>query len=275
MRESESKGQKTVSHYDANYDNFAANLYEEIRRETHDEDIGQNGWLSAKEQDDFISWLELGPDSRLLDVACGSGGPALRIARITGCAVHGVDLHEQGIAHARSLAEAQGLSERARFDQADASQPLPFPAESFDAITCIDAVNHLPNRPRVLADWVGLLKPRGRLLFTDPIVVTGILTNEEIAIRSSIGFFLFVPPGEDERLIEAAGLKLLRREDVTENMAEAARRWGEARAARAEALNEIEGTDTFNGQQVFFEVAARIAAERRLSRFVYVAEKAQ
>jgi len=33
----------------------------------------------------------------------------------------------------------------------------------------------------------------------DTMVVTGILSHEELATRSSIGFYLFVPPGENER----------------------------------------------------------------------------
>ncbi len=118
-----------------------------------------------------------------------------------------------------------------------------------------------------------MLRPGGRLVFTDPIVVTGALTNEEIAIRSSIGFFLFVPPGTDEQVIAAAGLELVSRDDRTENMAETAKRWCAARAARAGELQRIEGAETFEGQQRFFEVAARLAAERRLSRFAFCAER--
>ena len=49
--------------------------------------------------------------------------------------------------------------------------------------------------------------------------MTGLLSNEEIAIRSSIGYFLFAPPGEDARLISEAGFVLERTEDTTENMA--------------------------------------------------------
>ena len=70
---------------------------------------------------------------------------------------------------------------------------------SQDAITCIVAVNHFPDRAYAIADRARLLKPGGRLLFTDPITVTGALTNTEIAVRSSAGFYLFVPHGYDER----------------------------------------------------------------------------
>ena len=269
------KPDSRVRHYDANYGNFQTDLYAEIRREAFGEDIGQSSWITADEQDRFLGLLELSPGKRLLDVACGSGGPALRIATKTGCSVVGIDMHEDAVSTANSLAAHDGLSDRAEFRVANAAEPLPFPDAFFDAITCIDAINHLPDRPRVLSDWARLLKPGGRLLFTDPITVTGPLTNHEIAVRGSIGFFLFVPLDYDRTVIAQCGLRLLVCEDVTANMAEMAERRGAARASRSHLLSDIEGAETYNGQQTFFAVAARIAKERRLSRFLYVVEKPQ
>jgi SAM-dependent methyltransferase len=268
-----------VDLYDATYGRFDESLYREIRRETWgrngDEDFGQNGWITAKEQDQFIQWLSLSPGQRLLDVACGSGGPTLRLAERTGATVVGVDIHTDGINAGRRHAAARGLTELASFEVVDARGPLPFENESFDAVICIDAINHLPDRPSVLAQWARLLKPGGRLLFTDPIVVTGPLTNEEIAIRSSIGFFLFVTPDTNERMLSDSGLHLTMKEDVTEALAQTAALWHEARQKRALDLGRIEGDATFQGQQRFLEAAARIARERRLSRFAFCARKPQ
>jgi SAM-dependent methyltransferase len=150
---------------------------------------------------------------------------------------------------------------------------LPFPDASFDAITCIDAINHFSDRPRVVAEWVRLLKVGGRLLFTDPITLTGPLTNGEIATRSSAGFYLFVPHGYDRRVISQCGLQLLVSEDVTANMAKVAEARRAARASRSAALREIEGDPAYDGQQEFLAVAAHVAKEGRLSRFVYVSRK--
>jgi len=162
-----------VDHYGAQYGHFATTLYAAIRAETFGEDIGQNGWLTAAEQDLFLSWLGLTNASTLLDIACGSGGPTLRIAALTKCHVHGVDIHAQGIEAARARATAEGLDKRAQFDRVDAGKPLPFEDGSFDAVICIDAVNHLPDRAEVFSEWARVLRPGGRLVFTDPIVVTG------------------------------------------------------------------------------------------------------
>ncbi len=150
-------------------------------------------------------------------MACGSGGPALHLARLTECKVVGVELYGEAVMSGHERAREAGLEMRASFVQADASRPLQFDRESFDAILCVDAINHLPGRPGILADWARLLRPGARLLFTDPVTVTGVLGSDEIAIRSSIGYFLFVPPGENERLLIEAGLSVLAVEDTTEH----------------------------------------------------------
>src|SRR6266705_936743 len=99
----------SAGHYDANYGNFQTDLYAEIRREAFGEDIGQNSWLTADEQDKFLEWLDLSPGKRLLDIACGAGGPALRIAAVTGCSVVGIDVHAQAVTTASSLAAQRDL----------------------------------------------------------------------------------------------------------------------------------------------------------------------
>ena len=262
-----------AGHYSANYGNFQTELYAQIRQEAFGEDIGQNSWLTADEQDRFLEWLDLSPGKTLLDIACGAGGPALRIAATTGCSVVGLDVHEQAVTTANSLAAQRGLADRAKFQSIDATGPLPFSDASFDAATCIDAINHFSDRPRIVAEWARLLKVGGRLLFTDPITLTGPLTNAEIVLRSSAGFYLFVPHGYDESVIKECGLQLLVCEDVTANMARVAEARRAARASRSVVLSEIEGDQAYKGQQDFLTVAAGVAREGRLSRFVYVAKK--
>jgi SAM-dependent methyltransferase len=264
---------EVVDHYGAHYRDFAADVYGDVRREAFGVDIGQNSWLTIGELERFGSWLELHPTSRLLDVACGSGGPALQLARLSGCEVVGVELYEEAVAAGNRAAKEAGLELRARFVRADASQALPFEGDSFDAVLCVDAINHLPGRPSVLAEWARLLRPGGRLLFTDPVTVTGMLGSDELAVRASVGYYLFVPAGENERLLAAAGLNLLAVEDTTEQFAEVAQRRHDARGKYEQAVRQLEGDQAFEGRQRFFDIVATLACERRLSRLVYVAEK--
>lgn len=260
-----------VDHYGAQYGNFDNEVVARVRAEAFGEDIGQNGWLTADEQDLFINWLNLSPGNRLLDVACGAARPTMRIAGKSGCSIVGVDIDSTAIEVARASAEALGLEDRAEFRAVNGEEPVGDSDAAYDAVMCIDAINHLPERLSVLKEWRRVLKPGGRLLYTDPVVITGQITNEELGIRFSIGRFLLTPFGTNEAMLQEAGYRLELVEDRTGNMARNARGWFEARARHEADLRRIEGDDAFAGQQEFFDVAARLAEERRLSRFAFLA----
>jgi len=194
------------------------------------------------------------------------------MARHTGATCVGVDINPHGIEAARARADRDGLAALVSFQAVDAGGRLPFADASFDSVFCNDSINHLPDRAAIVADWRRLLRPGGRVLFTDPIVVTGQLTGEEMRARSSIGYFLFTPAGINERLLESAGFTLLETQDVTEAVATIAQRWRHARQSRQDRLVPLEGTEGFEGLQRFLGVAHALAAERRLSRIMYLAQ---
>jgi SAM-dependent methyltransferase len=260
--------------YDRTYGGFADQLNARIRSEAFGEEIGQNSWLTADELRRFIAWLEVGASSDVLEVASGSGGPALFMARETGCRVSGVDLNEAGVAAANAAVADRGLSDHVRFVHCDARQPLPFDDASFDAVLCIDSINHMYDRARVLGEWHRVLRSSGRLLFTDPITVTGMIRREEMVTRSgSMGDFVFTAPGVNETLLSSAGFEVMQVEDVTPNMATVAAAWGGARARHAAELDQLEGADANANFQEFLGVVERLASERRLSRLAYLARK--
>ena len=68
--------------YASAYAGFTAR--DQVRRATYGDDLGQSGWVTSDELDRFAEWLDLGAGSHLLDVGCGSGGPALRLAETQG-----------------------------------------------------------------------------------------------------------------------------------------------------------------------------------------------
>ena len=255
------------------YRHFTDDVSDAVRQETFGTDIGQNSWITIDEYDRLLPWLNLSPGQHALEIASGSGGPALYLARTTGCRVTGIDANESGVAVSSRMAAESSESERVRFSVANANELLPFADGSFDALLCIDSMNHFPDRLSVFREWRRVLRPGHRALFTDPVVITGPVTNDELALRSSIGLFLFVPPGSNERLIEQAGFRLVRQEDVTENAALVSGRWRDARLARRDDLVRIEGEERFENLQRFFDAVHRLTSERRISRIAYLVEK--
>src|SRR5262249_22442162 len=98
-------------------------------------------------------------------------------------------------------------------------------------------------------------------------------SHEEIAIRSSIGMYFFSPAGENERLIEYAGFRLLEARDTTESAATLSKRWRDARDKRKSALVPVETEANFLGLQRFLNCVYSLTSERRLLRFLYVMER--
>jgi SAM-dependent methyltransferase len=152
---------------------------------------------------------------------------------------------------------------------------LPFADQTFDAIFSNDVLCHIPGRPALLAEMYRVLKPGGRrMLFSDALIIGGIVSQDEIAARSSIGYYLFSPPGENERLIQQAGFTDLKTADTTAQAAGIAARWRQARQKHKEKLLALEGEQKYNGLQRFLSCVQTLTEERRLLRLLYQARKA-
>jgi SAM-dependent methyltransferase len=201
--------------YAHQYSRFESEAAAEIRREVYGEDIGQQGWRSLDEQALIANLIRESSLCEVLDIGCGSSGPSLALVQQTKCRLTG-DVEASSVEHARRQTLARGLSDMVAFETVDCNERLPFPDAMFDVVVCIDAVLHLKNRFRALADWSRLLRPQGRVIFTDAAVVTGPISIEELYVRASQGAFVLVPPGMNERAITASGLILCRCEDRTQ-----------------------------------------------------------
>jgi SAM-dependent methyltransferase len=262
-----------VDLYNSSYGNYALGAYSEIRFETYGEDYGQTSWVTTAESHEIPKLLQLSSSSSVLEIGCGSGGYAVHLAKRIGCQVVGLDINAEGVRNAKALAEKDKLGARVKFEQCDVSQLLPIEDNAFDAIYSNDVLCHVPRRSQVLSDLRRVLKPGGRLLFSDALIIGGLLSHEEIATRSSIGMYFFSPPGENERLIKQSGLKQIEARDTTDSAALLSKRWHDAREKRKAALVASEGEANFAGVQRFLECVHTLTAEKRLLRFLYTAIK--
>src|ERR1700691_1963527 len=164
------------------YNNAYGNYESDAYRET----LGQTSWVTTEESAEIPELLALERDSYVLEIGCGSGGYALHLAEKVGCRILGLDLNESGIRNANQLAQSRGLASLARFQQVDASKDLPFDEDTFDAAFSNDVLCHIPGRHGVLAEIFRVLKPGGRFLFTDALVIARMDSAAAHATRSSV-----------------------------------------------------------------------------------------
>ena len=111
--------------YSERYARIGSELAAELRREVYGTDNGQMNWRTAAEEAEIAKFLRVGHTSRVLDVACGSGGPSLALVERIRCQLTGVDLADPGIAYAQSQASARGLADQATFAVMDCGAPSP------------------------------------------------------------------------------------------------------------------------------------------------------
>ncbi len=264
-----------VELYDIAYENYASDLYRQIRLDTYGNDFGQTSWASLYESNHIPTQLKINQDSNVLELGCGSGGYAIYLAERTDCRITGIDHNAQGIRNANRLARARDLLPQVRFVRADISHKLPYDTAVFDAVFANDVFCHIPNRHALLAEVFRVLKPGGRMLFSDALIIAGLVSQQEIDLRTSIDLYVFSPQGVNERLICAVGFAKPKVSDTTEETARIATQWLNARKKRKQMLLQQEGEEIFVQHQKFLFCASKLAAERRLLRLVYLAQKPQ
>jgi len=104
---------------------------------------------------------------RALDVCCGTGDIALALAR-GGAEVTGLDFSQAmlQIAETRRLKKPQSAVANPKFMQGDAQQ-LPFPDNSFDAVTIGYGLRNLSSCETGLREMLRVARPGGRLVVLD------------------------------------------------------------------------------------------------------------
>lgn len=151
--------------------------------------------------------LNLGPQTRVLDVAAGGGASALTLAGRFGCEVVGLDYSQRNVESAAHHAVEQGLAGRVAFCCGDAER-LPFVNGSFDAIVCECALCTFPDKAAAAAEFARVLKPGGRVGLSD-LTRRGRLPRELEGLEAWIACVADARPIEQySALLAGAGLSV-------------------------------------------------------------------
>ncbi len=129
----------------------------------------------------------LAPGMRVLDVGCGIGAPALRIARRHECHVVGVNISAEQVRQGHEIVLSAGASDRVTIQRGDA-RALDFPDQSFDAVLCLEVAGDIcvraDDKDRLAAELYRVLRPGGSLGFSDLALRSPPTRSEDRALRA-------------------------------------------------------------------------------------------
>ncbi|WP_253767690.1 SAM-dependent methyltransferase [Goodfellowiella coeruleoviolacea] len=254
------------SFYDTVTDLFAA---------SYDGNLHVGYWTEQRESDtlaaatdrmtdELITRLGASPGQRVLDIGCGTGKPALRLARKLDVEVVGISVSHHQVAQANELARQAGLAARTHFEHADATA-LSYPDESFDAAWMVESLSHITDRRRALAEVARVLRRRGRLVIADGMLVSALDQSRAALIAELCASMQLNSPGnaeEYQELLAAAGLELVDISDITEHTRYSYTRLAQAMRQERDVYVRHLGEDEFERATSALERADTLAELR-------------
>lgn len=153
---------------------------------------------------------------RALDVGCGGGLAAEALVGL-GATVVGIDAAETPLAVARRHAETTGLGNRISYAQATAEDYLATEPGTFDIVTCLETLEHVPDVPSAVAALGQLAAPGGDVFLATinrtpkafALAIVGAEYLFGILPKGTHRYEMLLRPAELVRACRRAGLAVL------------------------------------------------------------------
>ncbi|HVM73127.1 MAG TPA: methyltransferase domain-containing protein [Anaerolineales bacterium] len=148
----------------------------------------------------MIRALHLKSGQEVLDLGCGKGETSVYMAQHCSVQVKAVDLWTTAEFLTQKFAE-HGVGDRASAIQMDATGPLPYAQNEFDAIFCLNSFNFYGAEPGFLPHLLNHLKPGGKLCIGSEVLSCE-FTAEQLANPPFVYAFNLPVPNEQVNVFE-------------------------------------------------------------------------
>jgi ubiquinone/menaquinone biosynthesis C-methylase UbiE len=234
----------------------------------HDQD--HYGALAAN--DALANAASIGAGSRVADFCAGLGGPARYLAHRYGATVTGIELTPERVVGATELTRRVGLDGQVQIIEGDV-RAVPLPDSCMDAVVSQEALLHVPERERALAEAFRLLRPGGRIAFTDWVAHAPLATADAALLWEGMAARAIESLASYEAKLRSVGFRLHSVDDLTAA-------WGPILAERLKmyiklreetrAAGTPEGHDAFYRSYILF---VRLVQEGAMGGARFCAEK--
>ena len=167
---------------------------------------------------DHAALIRFGPDTRVLDIGCGIGGPARYLATAFGCKVTGIDLTADFIDAARLLTEKMGLQRIVDFHCADATA-LPFGDGAFDVVWSQNVTMNIADLAGLYGGVHRVLRPGGVFTLTEFGLGENGAPDYPLPWARDPSYSFLVTPEQTRAHLEAAGFNITEWRDTSESRA--------------------------------------------------------
>lgn len=242
-----------AAHYDRVTEGWGLLLGDELHYGVFDDPAEPLADATARLTSLMIEAARFEPGLRVLDVGCGSGAPACRLAQDLGVEVVGITTSEVGVATARERARAAGLG-TVTFEQRDGTDNG-FPDASFDRVWVLESSHLMPDRAALIRECARVLRPGGRMVLCDiirrreiPFLELRERRDEFAVLRAGHGAARMDPLASYVQLAEDEGLVVDLVRDLTRETSPTFARWQrnvEDNRARAGELMGTSAVDAF------------------------------
>ena len=226
----------------------------------------------------MVEAAQLRSGLRVLDVGCGSGGPACRIIEDHGVEVLGITTSEVGVAAARERAREGGFT-GAEFLTADGTDNG-LPDESFDRVWVLESSHLMPDRTALIAECARVLRPGGRMALCDiirrreiPFLELRDRREDFAVLRSAFGAARMDPLDSYAELATAAGLEVDQALDLSAETRPTFARWQDNLDRHRDHLTKTLGSVSVADFEASLRILDRFWADRTLGYGLLAASK--
>lgn len=174
----------------------------------------------------------------VLDIGCGVGQPAIRLAEKSVCQLTGITISQRQVRQALTRVHEKGLNGRVRCAYMNA-ESLAFPSASFDVVWALESIFHMRDRERVFEEIYRALRVNGRLILTDFVAKRPLAPTQQLFMSQLFQMQPLLTAQAYAERLEQSGYVVEQFRDISANIAPTIEEWKAQIARQQSELTRI------------------------------------